>query len=105
MRCLVGAIVAIVVLIVVLVITDRREGLGSTSVTFEDLKRMWPEDAKTCAGMRDYGVDLFDYEWLKRNSKRVLDALERKYMPPGGGWPQEKIDVYKRWLDGGMLKG
>jgi len=100
-------IIILTIIIAILLFTSTsNEALAFDIVTFKQLKKLWPEEAKNCPGMKAYGVDLFDYEWISTpsNANRVLDALESGHMPPNSPWPQEKIDVYRAWIKGGMRR-
>jgi hypothetical protein len=51
--------------------------------------------------------DLSKFEDVRDNADDILDRLTQtghRQMPPasaGGPWPQEKIDIFRRWKDGG----
>ena len=54
--------------------------------------------------MLPYGIDLSSYESVRANIDRIHSAIETKRMPPGG-WPDEKIDCFKSWIDAGLPEG
>jgi hypothetical protein len=91
--------IAILVLLIILLVKHKKETFGT--VTFKDLKKLWPPEAKTCMGD---AVKLWDYKWVKDNHKKIMKRLNNKEMPPGGGWPDDKIAKVQAWIDGGMKK-
>jgi hypothetical protein len=93
--------IAILVLLIILLAKHKKETFGNKKVTFEDLKKLWPPEAKTCMGD---AVKLWDYKWVKDNHKKIMKRLNNKEMPPGGGWPDDKIAKVQAWIDGGMKK-
>ncbi len=46
--------------------------------------------------------DLWSHDDVSRYSAAILGRLQDGTMPCDGAWPQEKIDVFRRWIDGGM---
>lgn len=65
-----------------------------------------PIDVTRMAGI----IDLEDYDAVKAGADNILDRISRGeneagLMPPkdnGGPWPQEWIDLFKRWKDDGF---
>ncbi len=54
----------------------------------------------------DFMFDLWSYNDVKKNADDVLDAVAGGRMPPPpprgeGPWSPDKIDLFKRWMDGG----
>jgi hypothetical protein len=54
--------------------------------------------------MTPRGVKLGDPIWMcvAANAKRVFDALQAGFMPPDGKWPDDKLSVFKKWMDVGL---
>ena len=56
------------------------------------------------------GIDLESYDEVKGLADKIIDRISRGenetgLMPPkdnGGPWPQEWIDLFKRWKDEGF---
>jgi hypothetical protein len=49
--------------------------------------------------------DLWSYDDVRNNASDIYDAVSAQRMPPpetGGPWPQDKIDRFKAWMDGGF---
>jgi hypothetical protein len=45
--------------------------------------------------------DLWDYEAVKENAEAILAATEGGDMPCDGAWPVERVEVLRRWTEGG----
>jgi hypothetical protein len=45
--------------------------------------------------------DLWDYEAVKPNADAILAAIEGGDMPCDGAWPVERVDLLRRWVEGG----
>ena len=83
--------------------SDGGDG-GSTTTSFQrDIKPLFrPIDV---AHMR-FALDLSNYDDVKANSQGVLDRLtgiggNRMPPPPDPAWPQNKIDLFERWIQQG----
>jgi len=65
-----------------------------------DIKSLFrPLDIDT---MKPMGIDLSSYEGVKLSAEAILRRLEAKDMPCDGGWADASIDLFKRWIAGGM---
>jgi hypothetical protein len=53
-------------------------------------------------GMRDW-FDLSSYDEVKENADIILERIEDGSMPPDGGWPDDKIALFRAWKDGGFV--
>ena len=53
--------------------------------------------------MEPFGVQLDSYEYVsvRANADAIYDELESQRMPPGQPWADDKIAVFKAWVDGG----
>jgi hypothetical protein len=45
--------------------------------------------------------DLWDYEAVKENAEAILAATEGGDMPCDGAWTVERVEVLRRWIEGG----
>ncbi len=45
--------------------------------------------------------DLWSFDDVVSNSDRILAAVSNGSMPCDAPWPPERVDVLKRWIDGG----
>lgn len=50
----------------------------------------------------EWAFDLWRYEDVKENAAGILERLEDGDMPCDGGWPEDQIDLFRRWVQGGM---
>ena len=51
--------------------------------------------------MRDFDLDLSDYESVKASAEMVYERLADGSMPPGEPWPDEDIAKVRQWIDEG----
>jgi hypothetical protein len=58
--------------------------------------------------MKRYGVVLDDYAYMSdstgdhANARAVLKTMVEKKMPPGGPfWPQDRLDLFAKWMSDG----
>lgn len=58
--------------------------------------------------MKAGGILLDDYAYMSEaghnhaNANAVLDTVKNQTMPPGGPfWPQEKVDLFAKWMSEG----
>jgi hypothetical protein len=45
--------------------------------------------------------DLWSYDDVKNAAPRILAKLEDGTMPCDGAWPQDQVDLFRRWVDEG----
>jgi hypothetical protein len=45
--------------------------------------------------------DLWSYDDVSANSDAILDVLESGSMPCDGPWDQDRVDTFRRWVQGG----
>jgi CDGSH-type Zn-finger protein/truncated hemoglobin YjbI len=50
-----------------------------------------------------FAFDLWSHDDVSRHAAAILDRLQTGTMPCDGPWPQERIDVFRRWADSGKL--
>jgi hypothetical protein len=56
---------------------------------------------KDITSMTPHGLDLSSYEQVRDRGEEILERLEAGEMPCDGAWPEEKVDLFRRWvLDG-----
>jgi hypothetical protein len=46
--------------------------------------------------------DLWDVEDVRDNSAAILEQVSSGRMPCYGAWSQEKVSLFRRWVDQGM---
>jgi hypothetical protein len=45
--------------------------------------------------------DLWDFQAVRDNAQAILDQTASGEMPCDVPWPAERVDVVRRWIDGG----
>jgi hypothetical protein len=76
---------------------DRR---GSVSVSFEtDIKPLFREKDRS---RMEWAFDLWDLQGVKDNAEGILERLQDGDMPCDGSWPQDRIDLFRNWIQEGM---
>jgi hypothetical protein len=81
-------------------------GGGQTMTSFAvDIKPLFR--ALDVTHMKGGGVLLDDYTYMSQpaNAQNVYDHLTgtaSPQMPPGNPWPQNQIDLFKKWMDEGL---
>ena len=79
--------------------------MNDESVSFEkDIKPLFSDTDKT---HMSFLFDLGQYDDVKGNADGIFDAVSNRRMPPSppegeGSWSQDKIDMFKSWMDGGF---
>jgi truncated hemoglobin YjbI len=51
-----------------------------------------------------WAFDLASYEDVSRHAASILDRIQDGTMPCDITWPEEKLEVFKRWVDSGKAK-
>jgi hypothetical protein len=64
-----------------------------------DIRPLFRED--DVDGMRDW-FDLSKYDDVKENADIILERIEDGSMPPDGGWPDDKIALFRAWKESGF---
>ena len=71
----------------------------ATAPTFEtDIKPLFrasDRDAMIAA------FDLWSFDDVKENSAAILGAVSAGSMPCDMEWPEERVELLQRWIDGG----
>jgi hypothetical protein len=49
----------------------------------------------------EFAFDLWAYEDVKENAALILERLSDGDMPCDGAWPDDKVDLFKRWVESG----
>jgi len=71
----------------------------STPGFAQDIKPLFREEDRDAM---DYVFDLWDYNDVSANAESILERLDDGTMPCDVPWPAEQIDLFRRWIDGGM---
>jgi hypothetical protein len=48
-----------------------------------------------------FAFDLWSHDDVSRNADAILERLAQGSMPCDGAWPEERVDVFRRWVDAG----
>ncbi len=49
-----------------------------------------------------FAFDLWSRADVQAHAADILDRLGSGTMPCDGAWPEEKVDVFKRWIESGF---
>jgi hypothetical protein len=50
----------------------------------------------------DFVFDLWDYQEVKDHAQDILERVSDGTMPCDEQWPQERIELFRRWIETGM---
>jgi hypothetical protein len=53
--------------------------------------------------MQGFGLDLSSYDEVKARGAEIYGRLEVVSMPCDEAWPAERLALFRRWIDEGML--
>jgi hypothetical protein len=59
-------------------------------------------DEPDVSEMKDFGLDLSSYTDVKAQAESIYKTLKEGSMPCDGAWPEERIALFKKWMDEGM---
>jgi hypothetical protein len=59
-------------------------------------------DSPDVDSMKEYGLDLSSYEEVKAQAKEIHARIADGSMPCDQPWPDERLALFKRWMDEGM---
>jgi hypothetical protein len=71
-----------------------------------DATPRFESDIKPLFRERDRGAmrahfDLWSYDEVRANADPILAEVSSGSMPCDAPWPKEKVDLLRRWVDGG----
>ena len=49
----------------------------------------------------EWAFDLWDYDDVKENAEAILDRMEDGSMPCDDPWPEDRIELFRKWLSEG----
>ena len=74
-------------------------GTASSGTSFEqDIKPLFRERDRQSM---DFAFDLWEYEDVRDDAQAILGRLTAGSMPCDGPWPEERIALFRRWLEAG----
>ena len=50
----------------------------------------------------EWAFDLWRFEDVRDNAPQILERLEEGDMPCDQEWPDDQIEVFRSWMNGGM---
>jgi hypothetical protein len=48
-----------------------------------------------------FAFDLSKFDDVKNNAEGIYDRLAEGSMPCDGAWPEERIELFREWMDAG----
>jgi hypothetical protein len=73
------------------------------AVSFETDIRPLFRDSPDVDSMKDFGLDLSSYEEVKARAAEIYARLGDQSMPCDEPWPEERLALFKRWMEEGMV--
>ena len=74
-------------------------GDSETAPGFEDdIKPLFREKDRE---RMEWAFDLWSYEDVKENAEAILERLQDGDMPCDGEWPEQQIELFRAWSQGG----
>jgi hypothetical protein len=72
---------------------------GGQPVGFEPQIRALfrPQDRQSMS----FRFDLWSYDDVSSHADAILERLTTGSMPCDGAWPEEKVDLFRQWVEGG----
>lgn len=72
---------------------------NSTPGFAQDIQPLFREDDRE---NMSFAFDLWDCDDVRAHAENILERLEDGTMPCDCEWPPEQIEVFRRWIAGGM---
>ena len=64
----------------------------------DDIKPLFREGDREAM---EFALDLWSHEDVSSNAAEILGRLEDGSMPCDSAWPEERIAVFRTWIDAG----
>ena len=64
-----------------------------------DIKPLFRDEDQS--SMLGFGLDLHDYAQVKDRAVEILERISDGSMPCDESWPQDRVALFRRWLDEG----
>jgi hypothetical protein len=74
------------------------------ALSFADDIRPLFRDSPDIDSMKEYGLDLSSYGDVRAQAGAIYSRLEDGSMPCDDAWPEEQVELFKRWIDEGMTR-
>ncbi len=73
--------------------------MEQAAVSYErDIRPLFREEDISSMSM---AFDLASYDDVRANADGILERLSDGSMPCDGPWPEEQVDLFRRWVDAG----
>jgi hypothetical protein len=72
--------------------------VGETLSFESDIKPLFREGDRRSM---TFAFDLWSYDDVRKNADEIAERLSDGSMPCDGGWPQERIELFQRWIAAG----
>jgi hypothetical protein len=70
--------------------------IGNSMPSFaQDIKPLFREEDRDAM---EYAFDLWEYNDVRDQADAILERLEDGSMPCDGEWPEEQIELFRRWI-------
>lgn len=56
------------------------------------------------ASMKRLGLNLSDYDDVKKNAQEIYDRVSKGSMPCDGGWSNYNVQLFEKWINQNYLK-
>jgi hypothetical protein len=67
----------------------------------KDIRPLFRDD-QDVEVMKPFGLDLSSYDDVRLQSENILARVEDGSMPCDEVWPQERINLFRQWMEEGM---
>lgn len=67
----------------------------------KDIRPLFRDDLDV-ESMKAYGMDLSDFEDVKKHAAEILRTVDEGSMPCDMQWTAEQVALFKQWIDDGM---
>jgi hypothetical protein len=72
---------------------------ASPELSFRDIKPLFRDEDQD--NMLGFGLDLYNYEQVKDRAAEILERLADGSMPCDEAWPEDRVALFRRWMDEG----
>jgi hypothetical protein len=73
---------------------------GSPELSFlRDIRPLFRDEDHD--NMLGFGLELYDYERVKDRVAQILERLSDGSMPCDEAWPEDRVALFRRWMDEG----
>jgi hypothetical protein len=77
---------------------EHGAGIGGEMSFAADVKPLFREDDRSSM---DFAFDLWSYDDVKTNAELILERVADGTMPCDEAWSEDKVQVFRSWIDEG----